>query len=712
MPEEHDNTKTDAGGGSHEHLLEENRRLAQRYLDLESKSRHEVEKLRSANALLARGEAHMRDLLENAAIGFALLDINLRIVSANPMLCGLLGYREAELTGENFNNFVYVGKLPAFARLVGHAANRPKNGATIELVARDGRLVPCRMAASDWLDESGALRGCFVLAFNVDEEIRAATRLRAVEESMAEVQKARQFFLDVVSRELRTPAGGVMGMARMLMDSELTERQAELAGVIHSSATSLVRLVDDIVDVLRIDTGDMRPEPAPLRPRELAQGVADMFAVLAEEKGLELRVDVSDTVPDRVVGDASRLRRVLIHLLDNAFKFTDKGRVTLVVDVVGESLRFMVSDTGHGIIDPGRDLFADSLEGDTPLTRRHGGVGIGLPACRRLVAVMGGRIDYESVPGQGSEFHFTIPLTVAGEDADGDEEAMEPPPEAMRLPHLDILLADGNPMSRQVAKAYLQFDGHTLAIVDNGLDAAERCRSSSFDLALLDLHLPKFDGLQALRLIREDERTSGKRRTPVLFLAPPGQMRDPEEYIRAGADGVVRKPVKPVELMAAAAAAAGVKPLSVARQKAPGLYAAEASGGTIRRLDGAQLVNLRQIMPLDQFTGIFRFFMEDAVPGLMELQTAAHREEPDPQRIAFAASKVRGMAGYLGFSAMADLLKRIESAGRTGAPIEELRALVDELPMVTDDSLEELKRILPDAFATISEMSGPIVESE
>lgn len=690
-------------------LLNENRILAQRYLELKEKSRKQLEKLRSANAMLARGEAHMRILLENASIGFALLDLNMRVVTANKTLCDILGHSESDLTGDNFHNFVYVGKLPAFTRMTSHAAKRSQASDTIELVSRDGRLVPCRIAASDWLDDDGALRGNFILVFNVDEEIRAATRLREVEASMAEAHKARSLFLDVVSRELHTPASGIMGMASMLMETKLTGRQAELVGVVHSSASSLARLVDDIVDVARIDTGDMRIDYVPLRPRELIEGVAQMFNVRAEEKGLELRVSVENTVPERMVGDPGRLRRVLAHLMDNAIKFTESGHVALSVDALGDAVRFMVSDTGNGIAtEPGRDLLDDYVGEDTPSSRRHGGIGIGLAISRRLVGLMGGKIGYETEPGRGSEFHFTIPLVLpADATEDGD---MEPPPEAIRLAPLSILLADANPLGRRVVKAYLQFDGHALTLVDNGLDAAEQCKTGRFDLALLDLHLPKLDGLQTLRLIRDDEKATGRSRVPVLLLAPPGHLRTPDYYRQQGADGLVKKPVRPVELMEAAAKATGRKPVAVARQKAPGEYAAETSGGSIRRIDGSQLVNLRQVMPNDQFIGVLRFFMEDAVPGLLDIQRLAAQEEPDMQRIAFACSKTRGLAGYLGFSALSELLKRIESASRACVEPTALRELTNELPMVTDDSLEELKRILPDAFATISEMTGPIEE--
>lgn len=700
MSQEDRTVETNAA--SRDHLLEENRRLAQRYLELESASRKQVEKLRAANAALTRSAPDLRILLENAAIGFALIDLNLRVASANKVLSDILGRRQEELPGLSFANFIYVGKLPAFSRLTSPYAGRAGSADTIELIGRDGSLLPCRITASEWRDDAGALQGYFLLIVEIGAELAAAGRLREVEEVMVEAEKSRNLFLDVMSRELRTPAGGIVGMARMLMDAGLSDRQKELAGVIHSSASSLVALVDDLMDVVRSHIGETSSAPQPVCPHLLARGVASMFAVRAEEKGLDLRLHLAESVPDRVLADPHLLRRVLVHLLDNAMKFTERGHVALSVDVVGERLRFMVSDTGIGI-DPEAEKYlvgSESLH-DTPASRRHGGIGMGLALCRRLVSLMGGAIDYDSAPGGGSEFHFSIPLTPT--DAP-PEDALEPPPEAVHLPPLSILIADANPLSGRLIRAYLNFDGHTLTEADNGLDAADKCRQGDFDLAILDLNLPKLDGLQTLRLIREGEKSGTAKRLPVLILAPPGQMREEQYYERCGADGVVTKPVQPVELMTKAARAARVRPLAVARPSARSQYRARCGGSSLRRLDGSHLVNLRQMMPEEQFTGILRLFMEDAVPDLVELRVLAGQPAPDRERLAFAAAKIRGMAAYLGFSALADVLARLEGGARGG---EEVRKLADELQMVTDDSLEELKRILPEAFGVISDMKAP-----
>lgn len=694
-------------------LLEDNRRLAQRCLDLESASRRQLEKLRAANAMLGKDDLDLRTLLDSASVGFAFIDRELRIAGANKALSSMLKIPPEELIGANLSPFVYVGSLPAFKHLVtpgsgarGADASSAKREGLVELVARDGDLTPCRIVVNDWLDENRALRGSFLLVFDSGPELQAARRLKETETALAETEKARTLFLETISRELRTPASSVVGMSRMLLDAGLNERQAELAGVIHTSSGSLVRLVDDLVDVASPDPADSRPQPRAVAPDVLIRGVVNLFSVRAEEKGLEIHVHIADNVPAKIMADPRLLRRILTHLVDNSVKFTERGHVAISVDAIGPGIRFMVSDTGPGVDPAGRgSMFQPGHGRDTAVIRRRGGIGVGLSICRRLASILGGRLDFESEPGRGAEFHFSIPNEpVFGE---AKSAVIEPPPDAVHLPPLKILLADANPMSSQLVQAYLGFDGHTLTTTENGLDAAEKCRATQYDLVILDRNLPKLDGLQSLRLIREDERVrTGGKRVPVLMLVSRNQMRQSTESLhQAGADGVVGKPIQPLELTTAVAQAAGVEPLSVTPRRVRSDYSAETGGGSLRRMDGAQLANLSQVMPEEQFRGMLRFFMEDAVPGLLSMQERMTSPRPDPERIAFASAKVRGLAGYLGFTALSGLLERVEQACRTNATSDALRELAGELSMTTDDSLEELKRILPAAFTTISHVN-------
>lgn len=400
-----------------EALLEENRRLAQRCIELESAARKEVEKLRAANAALSRGGADLRVLLENAAVGLALVDQNLHIASANKTLADMLGYAGAELPGVIFSNFVYVGKLPAFTRLVVRNARNTRADDIVELVARDGSLVPCRIEASDWLDEAGARQGHIFLVFDAGAEVRAIARLRDAEQALAEAEWSRRLFLDVVGRELATPAFGIMGMANTLLATTLDDGQKELTELMHAAARSLLRLVTDVVDVAHVGAAETKPQPVPVNIADFAGGTVHLFARRAEEKGLELRIHIGPAVPEAAMLDPRVLRCVLAHLLDNALKFTDRGHIALSVDGIGDNLRFMISDTGSGLDATAQEeLFKSALAPESATSLRHGGIGVGLAICRRLAASMGGRLAFESIPGGGSEFHVLIPLIKAPEE--------------------------------------------------------------------------------------------------------------------------------------------------------------------------------------------------------------------------------------------------------------------------------------------------------
>lgn len=683
-------------------LAEENRRLVQRLLEQEEVSRREIERLKAANERLMHGESHMRRLLDSASFGFLILDREHIALNANQSLCTLLGGEFHEITGGDFRQFVYVGGLPAFSALIEEAAAPGGSGAELDLVGRDGRIVNCRLSAASWNGEDGVRKGTFVLALDNRENLRNAALMRDMQMALHEAEKNRENFLAVVGRELQAPTGGIIAMIRMLLETQLTDRQREFAGVIHSSASVLIRLVDDLIESAALDSRDRAVHPRPEDPAELVESAANFFRVRAEEKGIVLKVAISPSAPPLAMLDAVRIRRVLLNLLENAFKFTERGQVTLTLDVMGGNLRFMVSDTGAGIEPELRNrLFQDYMAGSSPIARRYGGLGLGLSISRRIVQLMGGRIGVESEPGHGSAFHFTVPMVAPKSGAVPAPRAEKPEEKVLRLPPLRILVADDNRMSQRLINAYLMLDGHRVAVVDNGLAAAERCAGDAFDVAILDSQMPNLDGEQTLRLIRDGER-SGGRRTPVVILAPAALAKSAEEYRSMGADGMVKRPVTPEELMSAIAAAAGVEPLAVARESAPVEYAADDAGGAIRRIDGSQFISLKQVMAEEHFVGIMRLFLENAVPEALAVKDMLAADAPDFERIGFASGKARALADYLGFSALAQTMRRIENAIGDHAPLGEVRRLAAELPMITDDTLEELRRIHPGIFSTLS----------
>ncbi|MDR1613861.1 MAG: response regulator [Planctomycetota bacterium] len=688
-------------------LSEENLRLAKRCLELEEASRRQIERLRAANDRLMHSESHLRRLLDEASLGFMLLNRDFVLESANTVLCRLLDYEIDELSGLDFRQFVYVGKLAAFTRL----ADRSPEGCCahddIDLIGKSGDTLPCRLSAAPWVDEEGKPRGAFFLVLDISSETSAEGRVRDMRLAVRESEKTRKMFLDIIDHEMRASASSIMGMIQLLRETRLDERQTELSGVIYSSANALQKLVGDLTEMAALETHNLKLRPAPFRLYDLCARVVGLFAQRAGEKGVNLQVDIGPAAPDVAVGDAGRLRQVLVHLVDNSLKFTDRGRVILAVDLIGEQLRFMVSDTGRGMdAETRREILDDPLRSAAPSERRHGGLGIGLSLCRRLVGLMGGTLGFESSAGRGSEFHFFIPLVrPAEEEGVGDE--MPRIESALRLPPLDILAAESNPLGRKILKTFLQFDDHRLTLVDNGMEAAEKRQAGDYDVLLLDMQMPGLDGLQTIRIIRDWEEESGKKPIPAVALTAAALAEDDAFYTRAGLAGYVTKPFRPVELMSAIARAAGVEPLALAPEPAPAVYAAEASGGEVRRVDASQIMNLRQVMQNAQFVGLMRFFMEDAVPGIVGIGAMAERPDPDRDRIAFAAEKVQAFAGYLGFRSLSEQLGALSTATRGAASSEELRRQTRELSAVTDDSLEELKRIYPSVFATLTKAPAP-----
>ncbi len=685
-------------------LLEENRRLAQRYLELEESARRRIDKLEAANATLKKGDSDLRRLIEVAAFGFMLLNKDLCFVSANRALCELLGYAYPDLSGLDFRQFVYVEKLPAFIRLAGTAAKLGTASADIDILDAKGSILHCRFSAGRWDDEKNQYQGVFILVMDISHEIRAAKRIKRLRIAAKENEKTRQLLLDIVGREIRSPVNSIIGMTRMLLETKLDDRQHDLAGVIHSSASLLGKLVDNLLDIAELESDDVKIRLHPVRLAGLVLGVTTFFANWADEKGVILDVSLAPGLPEAVMADSTRVRRVLTNLVDNALKFTDAGRVTISVDALADKLRFMVSDTGRGLYSgAGEEIFDNFANAGNADTRRFGGLGAGLSIAKRLVSLMGGQIGFESSQGRGSEFHFYIPLVPVPVSEISAEDELLAQPAAIRLPPQRILLVEANPLGRRSVSSMLRLDGHEVVAVEGGLEAADRLRNGGFDVILLDMHMASLDGLQTLKIIRDQEQSGRSKRTPALAMVAAALAKPDDFYLSQGFDGAVLKPVRSADLMQAISKATGVKPLAVMEPMAEPAYIADAEDAPIRRIDARQFTNIREVMFGDQFIGVFRVFIEESVPDIMHIIDMAQGPEPDRERIAFIASKTRGMAGYLGMSHLAESLAAVEQEVSVGTSDSRLAELAEDLHNIMDDTLVELKRIAPGVFKPFSQ---------
>ncbi len=390
--------------------------------------------------------------------------------------------------------------------------------------------------------------------------VRAQARAVALarDEALA-ATRAKSEFLATVSHEIRTPLNGLMGMAATLLDTPLDATQRAYADAMISSGETLLRILNDLLDSAKIDAGKLDLEAVPFAPRACVDDVVALLAAQAHRKGITLTSRVDESVPERVIGDPGRVRQVLLNLVSNAVKFTERGAVTVSLDGApregGVTLRCTVRDTGIGMSPEERErLFARYTQGAASTARRFGGTGLGLNICRYLVELMGGRLTVESAPREGSAFTFEVPFEVArpaeratprrDDVSRAAAETMAALPAGSR-----VLVVDDDRVNQLVGRGLLRklgvVDGDIDA-VDNGRLALEAAQRSAYALILMDCEMPEMDGLEATRALRRLPGAAG--RVPVLGVTGRATEDDLAACLDAGMNGRLTKPLSAARL--------------------------------------------------------------------------------------------------------------------------------------------------------------------
>jgi len=505
---------------------------------------------------IRESEARLRSITDSAQDAILMMDSQGMLTFWNPAAEQILGYHADEALGKDLHALLapsrylqaYQEALPEFVRS-GHGN---AIGKTIELAAKhkDGQEIMVSLALSSVL-----LHG----AWHAVGILRDITEIKQYQEELLEARhsaeaanRAKSEFLANMSHEIRTPMNGVVGMAQLLRYTQPTREQEEYLDNLELSCKNLLELINDILDLSKIESGKLELESAVFSLRSCIQEVISNQTSRIELKGLQLLASLEEQVPGQVVGDSLRFKQILLNLLGNAIKFTEAGSITVSGMLssrqeTGCTFRLVVSDTGIGMTGETLQRIFNSFEqADSSTTRIYGGSGLGLSICRRLTELMGGRIWAESALGKGSVFFVELPFAIPQTEGNGGDQQAVPSAEPVQ-PGMDrklkILVAEDNKLNVDTIVAMLKQMGHESQAVSNGQEALEKWHASAFHCILMDIQMPVMDGNLATATIRKQEQKMGGH-TPIIAMTAHALHGDRERFLAEGFDGYVSKPVE------------------------------------------------------------------------------------------------------------------------------------------------------------------------
>ncbi len=672
------------------HLI---KRLHQFYLELEDKVAERTVALTQAEAAARQSSNYARSLIEAGLDPLVTISAQGKITDVNKATERVTGMSRERLIGSAFSGyFTDPDKARSGYQQVFSAGQLTDYPLTIRHVS--GQLTEVIYNFSVYSNDNDEVSGIFAAARDVTRQKQIEDELQQAKTLAEAASRVKSEFLANMSHEIRTPMNAIIGLSHLALNKDLSVEIRDYLEKISSSSNNLLSILNDILDFSKLEAGRLTIDHRPFDLDEILDNIHNLFADRAVEKRLDFKMDVAPEVPRGLVGDALRLQQVLINLLGNAIKFTERGQVALKITAPQTAppqarLLFCVTDTGIGMSDDDREkLFQPFSQVDGSITRRFGGTGLGLVISHNLLELMGGEFSVTSAPGQGSSFSFELSLELSSLSQRRPSGTHVPTQGdfGKLLAGARILVAEDNLINQQVVQEFLNLSGVTVDIANNGKETIALLERGVFDAVLMDVHMPEMDGFEATKLIRKQARFA---QLPVIALTAGVTKEERERCIASGMNDFIAKPINPKKLMWTLAQ--WIKPIEEAATDALAAEPAAQLFGA-KDLPGFDLHNLLEMIGDNQELAIRLLlnFMESTknVPAEIEALLTTRDLVSARERI----HKLKGAAGTIG-------------AVRLYTASEALEAeLKNELPPATFDSFRD---VLEQTMSVIAALHQP-----
>ncbi len=651
---------------------------------------------KNAEEKIKISEEKFRSVIKNMQLGLLEVDNNKTILHAHKRFCEMTGYSKEELVGKCPLNFLFEGrKLYPKLRHPTHTQIIEQNSVfEIQIRKKNGNIIWVLISESPLYNDKRKMIGSIGIYLDITERKLSEQELLHAKEIAENSQKTKEQFLANMSHEIRTPMNAIIGMTDILLENELSPDKKECADAIKLSAHNLLSIINDILDFSKIESGKILFENRPFNLEELVEGVLQTLHFTAISKSIGLDYFISYNIPKIIIGDTVRLRQILLNLVGNSIKFTEKGNVKIDIQLKEKkednyTLIFRVLDTGVGITKHNLSKIFDSFtQASNETTRKHGGTGLGLTIAKQLVELQGGNISAKSELGKGSCFKFLLTFK-KGNDKNIPEFLEEQNTSYSELQGLHILLAEDNKMNQLLAKRIFEKWNCRLEIADNGKIATEMLKGKNYDIVLMDIQMPEMDGYETTKYIR-NKMSIPKSQTPIIAMTAHALIGEAEKCISVGMNDYISKPFIKKTLYEK------IRQLTrknISKSQTTDLQIPEIEKENIANENG-QHIDLTYLINVSEGSNEFVEEMIDCfltqTPEMLE-DLKKYLNEKKWVELGGVAHKMKPTINFIGLHSIKDIVKTVEHDASEQINLDSLPYLVEKLIRVCSVAIKELQ---------------------